>query len=47
MVLSDGTEKMIFGVNLGLFAYTLAILMAAVAVLMERRERLATASVKH
>lgn len=44
MVLSDGTEKMIFGVNLGLFAYTLAILMAAVAVVMERRERLAATS---
>lgn len=39
MVLSDGTEKMILGVNLGLFAYTLAILMAAVTVIMDNRSR--------
>lgn len=37
MVLSDGSEKMILGVNLGLFAYTLAILMAGAAVLLDRR----------
>jgi len=39
MVLSDGSEKVIFGVNLGLFAYTLAILMAGVAVWMDRRSQ--------
>lgn len=39
MVLSDGSEKVIFGVNLGLFAYTLAIVLAGAAVLMDRRSR--------
>lgn len=39
MVLSDGSEKVIFGVNLGLFAYTLAIILAGAAVLMDRRGR--------
>lgn len=39
MVLSDGSEKVIFGVNLGLFAYTLAIILAGAAVLMDRRSR--------
>lgn len=39
MVLSDGSEKVIFGVNLGLFAYTLAIILAGAAVFMERRGR--------
>lgn len=38
MVLSDGSEKMIFGINLGLFAYSLAILLAAIAVLIDRRK---------
>lgn len=37
MVLTDGSEKMILGVNLGLFAYTLAILLAGLAVALERR----------
>ncbi|MCY1555690.1 hypothetical protein D9M68_923710 [compost metagenome] len=37
MVLSDGTEKTIFGINLGLFAYSLAIILAVAAVLMNRR----------
>lgn len=37
MVLSDGSEKMIFGINLGLFAYSLAIILAIVAVLLDRR----------
>lgn len=37
MVLSDGSEKMILGVNLGLFAYTLAIVLAAIAVAIEWR----------
>ncbi|MBD9481591.1 hypothetical protein IB229_01295 [Pseudomonas sp. PDM14] len=36
MVLSDGSEKMIFGINLGLFAYSLAIILAIVAVLLDR-----------
>ena len=39
MVLSDGSEKVIFGVNLGLFAYTLAIVLAGAAVFIERRGR--------
>jgi hypothetical protein len=37
MVLTDGSEKMILGVNLGLFAYALAILLAGLAVALERR----------
>jgi hypothetical protein len=37
MVLSDGSEKLIFGINLGLFAYSLAIALAAIAVLLDRR----------
>jgi hypothetical protein len=47
IVLSDSTEKMILGVNLGLFAYTLAILMAAVAVIMDSRSRPAGAAARH
>lgn len=39
MVLTDGSEKMIFGLNLGLVAYTLAIVLAGVAVFMDRRQR--------
>lgn len=39
MVLTDGSEKMILGINLGLFAYTLAILLAGIAIAMERRHR--------
>ena len=45
MVLSDGSEKMIFGINLGLLAYTLAILMGGVAIVMDRRKQLATEAV--
>lgn len=37
MVHSDGSEKLIFGINLGLFACALAIFLAAVAVAIERR----------
>ena len=37
MVHTDGSEKMIFGINLGLFAYSLAILLAGIAVAMEQR----------
>lgn len=39
MVLTDGSEKMIFGLNLGLVAYILAILLAGIALVIERRER--------
>ncbi|MGC3892987.1 hypothetical protein [Pseudomonas urmiensis] len=39
MVLSDGSEKMILGVNLGLFAYTLAIALVGIALWLERRKR--------
>ncbi|MCU1730962.1 MULTISPECIES: hypothetical protein [unclassified Pseudomonas] len=39
MVLTDGSEKMILGINLGLFAYTLAIVLAGIAIAMERRHR--------
>lgn len=39
MVLSDGSEKMILGVNLGLFAYTLAIALVGLALGLERRKR--------
>ncbi|MDH0648916.1 hypothetical protein N5D48_15695 [Pseudomonas sp. GD03858] len=39
MVLSDGSEKMILGLNLGLVAYTLAILLAGLAVTLDQRGR--------
>ncbi|MDH0303638.1 MULTISPECIES: hypothetical protein [unclassified Pseudomonas] len=39
MVLSDGSEKMILGLNLGLVAYTLAILLAGLAVAIDQRNR--------
>ncbi|AVO59521.1 hypothetical protein [Pseudomonas chlororaphis] len=39
MVLTDGSEKLILGVNLGLFAYVLAILLAAIAVAIDWRKR--------
>lgn len=39
MVLSDGSEKTVFGLNLGMFAYSLAILLALIAVGMQRRSR--------
>lgn len=39
MVLTDGSEKMILGINLGLFAYTLAIVMACIAVALEWRNQ--------
>lgn len=44
MALSDGSEKPILGVNLELFASTLAILMAAVAAATDRRRPLPGAS---
>ena len=37
MVLLDGNEKTIFGLNLGMFAYSLAILLAAIAVVIQYR----------
>lgn len=43
MVLTDGSEKMILGINLGLFAYTLAILLAGIAVAIDRRNRVVQA----
>ncbi|QEY61791.1 hypothetical protein FXN65_06865 [Metapseudomonas lalkuanensis] len=46
MVLSDGSEKMILGVNLGLFAYGLAILLAGIAVALDRRERAARLAIE-
>lgn len=39
MVLSDGSEKIIMGANLGLVAYTLAIVLAGIAVAIDRRQR--------
>ncbi|WP_439888204.1 hypothetical protein ACSX1C_03190 [Pseudomonas sp. MBLB4123] len=39
MLLSDGSEKLIFGINLGLFAYSLAIALAAVAVGLTGRSK--------
>ena len=35
MVLSDGSEKLIFGINLGLFAYSLAIALALIAIALD------------
>lgn len=43
MVLTDGSEKMILGINLGLFAYTLAIVLACIAVALESRNQPAPA----
>lgn len=37
MVLSDGSEKLIFGINLGLFAYSLAIALALLAIALDVR----------
>ncbi|WP_028941857.1 hypothetical protein [Pseudomonas vranovensis] len=37
MALTDGSEKMIVGINLGLFAYLFAILLAGLAVLIQKR----------
>ena len=38
MVLTDGSEKKILGINVGLFAYSLAIVLAALAVFLEQRK---------
>lgn len=42
MVLSDGSEKLILGINLGLFAYSLAIILALLALYLDRSHRPAT-----
>lgn len=42
MVLSDGSEKLILGINLGLFAYTLAIILALLALYPQRSPSSAT-----
>ncbi|MDM8348115.1 hypothetical protein P8H27_04305 [Pseudomonas sp. sp1636] len=40
MILSDGSEKTILGLNLGLFAYSLAIFLAIAAVTIQKRSLL-------
>lgn len=35
MILSDGSEKMILGMNLGSFTFSLAMLLAGVAILLK------------
>ncbi|MGB4074482.1 hypothetical protein [Pseudomonas sp.] len=42
MVLSDGSEKMILGLNLGLFAYSLAIILALLALYLDKTRTAAT-----
>lgn len=37
MVLSDGSEKLVLGVNLGLAAFGLAFVLSAIAVVMDKR----------
>ncbi|MDD2058911.1 hypothetical protein N5D52_23285 [Pseudomonas sp. GD03860] len=39
MVLCDGTEKMIMGINLGLFAYLLALALAGLAVMLQKHRQ--------
>lgn len=39
MVLTDGSEKMILGLNLGLVAYALAIVLAGIAVSIDQRSQ--------
>ena len=38
MVLSDGSEKLIMGINMGLFAYVLALVLAGVAIMIDQRQ---------
>lgn len=40
MVLSDGSEKTILGLNLGLFAYSVAIFLAITAITIRKRSLL-------
>jgi len=42
MVLSDGSEKMLLGINLGLFAYSLAIILALLALYLDKTRTAAT-----
>jgi hypothetical protein len=42
MALSEGSEKMILGINLGLSAYSLAIILALLALFLERSSKPAT-----
>ena len=42
MQLSDGSEKMVLGINLGLFAYSLAIILALLALYLDRSSRVRT-----
>lgn len=37
MVLSDGSEKTLMGINLGVFAFGLAILLSLLALALDRR----------
>lgn len=39
MVLSDGSEKLIIGINMGLFAYILALVLAGVGIMIDQRKR--------
>ena len=39
MVLSDGSEKLIMGINMGLFAYVLALVLAGGAIMIDQRQR--------
>lgn len=39
MVLSDGSEKLIMGINMGLFAYVLALVLAGVGIMIDQRQR--------
>lgn len=38
MVLSDGSEKLIMGINMGLFAYVMALVLAGVAIMIDQRQ---------
>lgn len=37
MVLTDGTEKILLGINLGVFGYSLAIILAIIAIVLNKR----------
>ncbi|MGL5997543.1 MAG: hypothetical protein ACRC1I_13675 [Pseudomonas proteolytica] len=39
MVLSDGSEKLIMGINMGLFAYVLALVLAGGGIMIDQRKR--------
>jgi ABC-type uncharacterized transport system permease subunit len=42
MVLSEGSKELILGINLGLFAYSLAIILALLALFLNRSSKPAT-----